>query len=392
MPEAETPPNPVDETEVPQALRAGSRWLHHHPSEDQVREWFASQSLHVGMDHDPYVGGIVAIGATEKYKVTKTKANGDQYVAEAERAVFTPYVKIDTRIAYFWALVRALNQGIVEAETDGLSERARTVLRAQLDGPFVGVIEAVPQRRISSPSSPFYNEHMPEGFSMHAVTNKDNSVSRYVVATFRVAIYERDSWSSKIAGRAPVPLLQGVGTKQTPLSRAWADDNALMKAETGAIGRALGVAGILVVGTGVATAEDMQEAAAGPVAAAGASAPPAELPPVVNREGQPAAVVPKADEAQADTPAPAAQGAVAPVTPQGEDEMRRTMALGLQGELEKEFPEAWEAYKAWWAERGFGPLHQLSGPALKGAVVKLERDLDSARRAGVAEPGPGEPE
>jgi hypothetical protein len=38
----------------------------------------------------------------------------------------------------------------------------------------------------------------------------------------------------------------------------------MMKAETGAVGRALGMAGMLVIpGSGIATAEDMQEAMAG---------------------------------------------------------------------------------------------------------------------------------
>jgi hypothetical protein len=361
----------------PVATRDGSRWLHYPPNEEQVREWFATQPLHAGMDHGPYLGGIVVIGATEKVKISKWKQNGDPYITEVERAVFIPYVKVDTRIAYFHDLVSKLNEGEVDQETEGLSDRARSILRQRLDGPFVGVIEPVPQKRITDKTSAFYNEHLPEGFSVQAVRNKDDSVTRYIVATFQVAIYERESWHSKVNGRDPVPLLQGVGSKQSLLAKTWADDNSMMKAETGAIGRALGVAGILVVGTGVATAEDVQEAQAGSGGAAAAQGGErAELPPVVDREGQPAA-------AQAGSADPG-QAVAADETPESADEAKRQHALALQAEMERDHPDTWEAYKAWWADRGFGPLSSLSGPALNGAVIKLERDLDAAKTAAAA--------
>lgn len=381
----------VDQAEEPrqqpQAVREGSRWLHVPPSEDQVREWFGSQPLHSGMEHGPYLGGIVVIGATEKVKVTKWKQNGDTYIMEMERATFIPYVKVDTRIAYFRDLVRRLNEGEVEEALEGveLSSRARSALQRQLDGPYVGVIRAVPQQRITDIKNFGYNLHLPEGYSMHAVTNKDASVTRYVVATFEVAIYERQSWLDSVNGRPTMPLLQGVGSKQTTVAKTWADDNALMKAETGAIGRALGVAGILVVGTGVATAEDMQEAQA-PGGAAASAAESAALPPVVDREG--ARV--DAAEAQAQPQAAQPQGQEIRTEAPDDDDTRRTFALKLQAVIERDHPEAWEAYKAWWAERGFGPLSELAGPALKGAVIKLERDLDAARTAATQAP-PEEP-
>jgi hypothetical protein len=112
----------------PVATRDGSRWLHYPPNEEQVREWFATQPLHAGMDHGPYLGGIVVIGATEKVKISKWKQNGDPYITEVERAVFIPYVKVDTRIAYFHDLVSKLNEGEVDQETEGLSDRARSRL------------------------------------------------------------------------------------------------------------------------------------------------------------------------------------------------------------------------------------------------------------------------
>lgn len=365
----------------PEAERDGSRWLYAPPSEEQVREWFLRQPLHEGMDHGPFLGGIVVIGATEKVKVTKFKHNGDPFTVEQERATYTPYVKVDTRIAYFRALVSALNVEAVEdtLSSEGIEGRVFARLRAQLDGPFVGIIRPVPQKRIADAGSFAYNAHLPEGYSMHAVTNKDRSVTRYVVATFEVVIYERQSWLNRVNGADPVPLLQGVGSKQTVVARTWADDSALMKAETGAIGRALGVAGILVVGTGVATAEDVQEAQAPGGAAAAGPADTAALPPVVDREGQ---------QIAAQAPQAAAQPPAQEIPAEADDdEARRARATTLQREIERHFPEAWEAYRAWWSERGFGPLSELSGPALKGAVIKLERDLDAAR---TASPEPGE--
>lgn len=337
------------------AVRQGSRWLHEPPTEEQVKEWFDTQPLHPGMSHEPFYGGIVVIGASEKVKVTRQRqGDGEIYLQEIEQAVFIPYVKVDTRIAYFRSYVRELNEG---------HER----------GEFVGVIEGVPQKRIIDSKSPYYNEHLPEGFAVYPVRNGDkDTFNRYLVATFRVAIYERQSYHQVIAGQPAVPVLQGVGTKQSPLSRAFADDNAMMKAETGAIGRALGVAGILVVGTGVATAEDIQESmAATPGAGAGpaGSAPQAALPADASPEG------PGAE----DVPSAAPEGRDEPGTPEGDDDAMRQSALALQGELEKDYPEAWQTYRAWWSERGFGRLSEMSGPALKGALVKLERDLDTAR-------------
>ena len=338
------------------AVRQGSRWLHEPPTEEQVKEWFDSQPLHPGMQHEPFYGGIVVIGATEKVKVTRQRQDGEVYLKEIEQAVFIPYVKVDTRIAYFRNYVRVLNDG---------EER----------GDFIGVIEGVPQRRITDEKSPYFNGHLPEGFSIQVVRNGDkDSFNRYLVATFRVAIYERQSYAQVIAGQPAVPILQGVGTKQTALSKMYADDNAMMKAETGAIGRALGVAGILVVGTGVATAEDIQESmsavpGAG-AAGAAAGAPEASLPADAAPGG------PGAEEVPSDAP----EGG-APTTPEGDDDTLRERALALQKELETDFPEAWQVYLAWWQQHNYGRLSELNGPALRGAVIKLERDLDAARSA-----------
>lgn len=329
------------------AVAHGSRWLHAQPDEDEVKTWFEKQPLHSGMNHGPYMGGIVLIGATEKVKETRRNQGGNNYVTEIERVVYVPYVRVDTRISYFHDLARALSG----------------------DEPFkyVAVTEPVPQERIEDPASPYFNANLPEGFGILPVRNQGDSVSRFLVATYRAKIIERES-------PYKVPVLQGVGSKQTALARKYADDNAIMKAETGAIGRALGVAGILVVGTGVATAEDMQEAAAGPSGSLAASTD-AALPPVE---------IPSAAGGAA-VPAEGAPERALPLTEDETDEAMRERARALQVELERDFPQAWGVYRDWWSARGFGPLAEVYGAALRGALVKLERDLDNAKTQKLAE-------
>jgi hypothetical protein len=356
----------VDQLE---SVRAGSRWLYAEPTSDQVKEWFEHQPLHSDMPHSPYLGGIVLIAQEEKVKVTRKNASDQMFIEEQERATFTPYVKVDTRIAYFWDYVDVLNEQ---------------------DGPdsYFGLIEPVPQTQISDPNSAFFNAYLPEGFGWYAVKQGNDSIRRFIVATFECAIYERQSYVDRLNGKPALPILKGRGTKQVQANYkgrdAWADDSALMKAETGAIGRALGVAGILVVGTGVATAEDVQEAVSTTQGApgGGTSAGPA-LPPVVDREGQPVDEAAIKAEDTAEAPQEAAQSAEAGQEAEPTDEELRERATALRAELEQASPEAWAAYVHWYTEeRQFPALDQLTGSALKGAVVKLERSLDEARGGG----------
>lgn len=341
-----------------EAVTAGSRWLYAEPTADQVKEWFEKQTLHPGMTHAPYLGGIVVLAQEEDIKETVKNANDQTFVRESKRAAFTPYVKIDTRIRYFRDYVTMLNRGNRDE--------------------VVGVIEPAEVPRVKDPSSPFYNEHLPDGFTTYAVKNANDSVKRFVVATFQVAIYERQSYVEMLSGKPAMPILQGRGSKQVPTNyrNGWADDASLMKAETGAIGRALGVAGILTVGTGVASAEDMQEALSGGggSAAAGELAGP-ELPPVVTREGTPVS----APEAAGAAPPAEDVSEPEPDDPAAEDERLRARAVELRDQLQKTDAAAWDQYVSWYnEERRFAPLDQLTGSALKGAVVKLERMLDMA--------------
>jgi hypothetical protein len=311
------------------------------------------------MEHDRYVGGLVLIPSTDKVKRTKVAQNGATYVNEEEETVYTPYVRVDTRIAYF--------RDYVAKNPDWVAE-----------------IVPVPAKVIEREASPYFNAHIADrGFAIHPI-RVGEKVTFYVACTMEVAIYERESFAAKMRGDKVRPVMQGVATKQVPMTKAYgqnayADDNCLMKAETGAVGRALGFMGMLVIGTGVATAEDVQDAIS-ERGAATEQPQSATLPPVVNREGEPVAAAPQ--EAAAPTaPAVPDQG-----DPDAADEALRERALELQKEMQDQFPDAWAAFMEWWRGRGFSALSTLSGPALKGAVQKLERDLDAARSAPTPEP------
>src|SRR3954452_8728465 len=156
--------------QVVAAQRDGSRWLYSAPPQDDVVTWFGEQHLHDGMPHDPYLGGIVLIPATEKVRETRRMPNGKLTPFGLERIVYPPYVKVDTRIAYFWDYVRHLNSEGHEC---------------------VGVIEPVEQNVIRDEKSPYFNANLPKGFSTYVVRNQNDSVARYIVCTMRVAIYEK---------------------------------------------------------------------------------------------------------------------------------------------------------------------------------------------------------
>lgn len=341
--------------QVVEVIQEGSRWLHGPPTPQQLGKWFSEQPLHEGMDADRYVGGVVLIPSTEKVKRTRIKNNGETYINEEEVAAYTPYVRVDTRIAYF--------RDWVAMHEDWVAE-----------------ILPVPARVIENPDSAYFNAHIADrGYAIHPIRSGD-AVTYYVACTMEVAVYERESYAAKLNGHKVRPVIQGQATKQVAMTRShgtnrqaiYADDNCLMKAETGAVGRALGFMGILVVGTGVATAEDMEEATREQSGAT--PAPTADLPPVVNREGE--AVQAPQEAAQA-VPAAVPE----PVDPDAEDARLRAHALELQNEMQEQYPDVWKAYMEWWRSRSFGGLATLTGPALKTAVTKLERDLDGARTA-----------
>lgn len=309
--------------------REGSRWINERPTSGEVAEWFKTVPLHEGMDHEKYVGGITLIPGKEKGDaIVGYDGDGRPLVAEMQDMTFTPYMKVETRVAYFHDFIDRLGRDDRYAEVG-----------------VVGVIEPI--------VVPGYAElGLPPGFFAYRASHASKGEVKFIGCSYRVSALERPSFVSVgINGSRrqmeAIPIFEGRGTKIVATATKWdVDPNAVMKAETGAIGRALGVAGMLVLpGSGIATAEDMLEAM-GP--APGGSAD-AQLP----------ATAP-ADERLTD------------------DELRERAARLL--ESLGEYPEALAAFREWAKSRGHASLGSLTSPALKGFVKKLEKDLDFARQ------------
>jgi hypothetical protein len=91
------------ETATVRRGREGSRWINERPTSQEVAEWFRSVPLHDGMDHEKYVGGITLIQGVEKAdEIVGYDGDGRPVIVEDVRNVtFTPYMKVETRVAYF---------------------------------------------------------------------------------------------------------------------------------------------------------------------------------------------------------------------------------------------------------------------------------------------------
>lgn len=316
----------------PRKGREGSRWYNERPSSDDVAKWFkANVPVYEGLDVEDYIAGITLINAVEKTKeATGFRDNGTPIIEEVHSVVYTPYPRVDTRIKYFHDLM---------------------ALKAD---EWYGAIEPVAvelQRGV----------HMPPGFFPHKVVTQGGE-TRFVCCSMKVTVWEREGFEEKpiINTRTGEQTFVRTGkkvidappaTKMIACVRKYADENALMKAETGAVGRALGMAGMLVVpGAGVATAEDLQELA--------------------SQEAQPAE-----PEAKAQPEEPGSSGK------EPTDDELRERAKGLIEAL-KQYPDAFKAFQAWATERNLGQLSETVSPALRGVVRQLERKLDEAERSG----------
>jgi len=242
----------------------GSRWIHERPSGEEVAKWFADNvPLHEGMNAEDYVGGVTLIPAKERVP----KVGGD----EEQILTFTPYAKVETRVRYFWDWCR--HNG------------------------YEGSIVPSDVPRLDTPG--YHNEQLPPGFFFQPIKKQDDRVVTYVGCSMRVEVWERGD-DDKLT-----PIMRPpAGTKAVPLLTRYGDDpNALMKAETGAIGRALGVAGMLILpGSGVATAEDMTEALSheerGSGSTATADLPPVEQAPAAGEEAEDASSASSKDRFQ----------------------------------------------------------------------------------------------
>lgn len=330
--------------------REGARWINRKPTPAQFAAWFNKNvSIAEGLDGGDYIGGIVLIPALSTgVKHVKEVRNGTPIIEEISELAYIPYAKVETRVKYFWDLMEVN------------SER------------WIGVIEPVPQRTPATGSDGMkaLADSLPPGFAVVSVPwtrNNEAVFSHYVVANYHVAVYERDNYADVIAGKPSLPIRQGFGTKQVPLSRKFPDDDALMKAETGAIGRALGVAGIFVIpGSGVATAEDMLEGA-------GAAPTAAQAP----GEGAAGPELPPAAEA-AKTPAEAVE--------ETRESLVKKLAETVQ-ELQA-FPAGVTQWTEFLQQRNLRRIEDAEDPVLKGLVKKAEKILADHREHAEKNPPP----
>lgn len=319
--------------------------------------------MHDDMDPARYVGGLTLIPGKEFVDEPQAGQGGQTFLKKVVNQVFTPYCKVETRVQYFWDLM------------------------AKKADDWIGIIEPV------LPMHDAGGRALPPGFfyANYKVEGKDVT---FVCCTMRVRVIHREgaqwvdapeSWGPggrKVGGGR---ILQGIpviesppATKMIPVltttgygnnATISADPHMLMKAETGATGRALGLAGMLVVpGTGIATAEDMLEAASQGAPAAVDGAADASLPEV--------AVA--AEEA--------VEGAQAADT--------RTDLQKLQAEVEEKVgklaednPGRHEEFQRWAREdRGFKDLASLNESQLRGVSRKLDRDLKAPVEPKAPEP------
>lgn len=314
----------------------GSRWVNYRPTGEEVADWFEKNvKLHEGLEASSYVTGITLIQSTEKSKAV-VGWDGDQpQTQEQFDLVYTPYPRVDIRVRYWQDYLELHRQEMI------------------------GVLERV------APPEP--SKTLPEGFFRMDVGQADSKVTRFVCCSLRARIYKRGTieyqrltvdkrtGEERMEMRGEVLLDAPPATKMIPiLSRYGPDPFSLMKAETGAVGRALALAGMLVVpGAGVASAEDLIEAQQ-----------------MQSGEGEVAAPTPEAASL------PEQQAAAE------DPEALRTRAGRLMEEL-KAHPERHKAMVAWARERKL-VLADAELPALRGVIRKLERELDEAK-AEVAE-------
>lgn len=338
----------TDEAEKPaekQELghQEGSRWINRRPEGPEFASWFKQNvKLHEGLEGkaEKYASGVVLISAKEKLKVAKRNQAGAVVMVEEERLTYTPYAKVETRVAYWWDW-----------------------LTLHLDD-WLGIIEPVPAAQLGEAG--VYNRNLPPGFFKMPVAQEDGTIATHVGCSMICRVYDRKTaqWvdqklvefaenGEKVSERVQ-QVLRGIpvygfsaGTKMVNLLDRFGveDPFALMKAETGAVGRALGMAGMLVIpGSGVSTAEDMQEAAA---QGSGGSVDPSET-----------AELPKPEQG------------------------RTPVDLGIEMEaavlqLKSDFPETYEELVAWAVEKKID-LDEVKSTQKRAVLRQAERKLKEA--------------
>jgi hypothetical protein len=294
-----------------QGYQEGSRWINERPSGEEVAKWFIDNApMHPGMDPARYVTGVVLIPAKEKARRVVEDEQGRVTFPEVEQLVYIPYVKVETRVAYFWDYVRTL-------------------------GDAVGAIEPADVPRLEVEG--VYNMNLPPGFFRLPVQDSTGKFVHFLCCSQQVRIWTLGD-DGGVKGMVMAPA---TGSKMVPLLTRWGvDEHALMKAETGAVGRALGMAGMLVLpGSGVATAEDMQE--------------------MIAAEGRPSVGV--------DAQLPSATAAP--------DDQIRARIAELSVQLQSDFPGRMEDLQAWAAEKKID-LNDIKAHQLRGVLRALEKKIE----------------
>jgi hypothetical protein len=323
--------------------REGARWINERPSPEEFGEW-ARKNIKIDekLDMEDYVGGIVLIPAVDKKSkyVAKFTSDGNPVIGERPEMVYIPYPKVETRLQYFWDLLGAHEEweGVIEPI---VTERPELNLIAE-EEEGEDAEGKIMRRNILKPATIAAIVHqLPAGFFVLPVP-QDGGYAYFLCCSYRVAIYARNHPEGR-------PVREGRGTKQVALlTRGWndsvrVDDNAIMKAETGAIGRALGAAGIFnIPGSGVATAEDMLEAAA--------------------------AGTPASDGAGPEAPSEA------PVAAEADDETLQA-CRAIMNDLREHHPTTFSEFGEWCQKRRprITKLSELDPAALRGVRNKLER-------------------
>lgn len=330
--------------------KEGNRWVNLAPTAAELSEWFTKNvEVDPKLKAEDYVGGVTLIPSNEKTKevVGWNEANSPQ-IEDVWDLVFTPYIRVETRVKYFHDLMAAHDE-------------------------WLGVIE---------PSAPEKQDiRLPAGFFMMATKTSDSREIRFVCCSMKVTVFKASTLKSErvlkdsrqglyeTVRQGKAILDPPAGTKVVPVAfnSGSVDSNALMKAETGAVGRALGMAGMLVIpGTGLATAEDVQEA-------------------LIQREGDPRG---------AETAAlPEGAASVAEDGPEREEDLRKQAAEAIA--RMKVHPGTESEFKSWAAERGFTRLSEVISPALRGMVRRAEKmAVEAEERANASAsgdpPGPDE--
>lgn len=284
------------------------------PTATEVAEWFKSAPLHDGMEHDRYVGSVVLIPQVDNKNedVVGFDEQGAPVTTTRRTVSYIPFVKVEGRIAYFWDYMRLHEDWLGSIE------------------PVTSHYEGSGHTRLALP---------PGFFSFQEQMN--GQASTFIACTMRVKIVKREGSRLLEDGTVigePVAIFPPATKVVSTLTKWGPDENALMRSETGAIGRALGMAGMLVVpGSGASTAEDMADA----------SAPQAPV----------ASVAALAERMDADEP----------LVDQIKD---------LEAELRTLDAKQYQKYRSWYQSQMRHALEELPERDLKTTVRALQRGID----------------